>query len=521
VALLVPDDFDMESLESEAEQRVVRALVAGLSDEWLVVPRVPVLAGGQNAELDVVLVSPHSGVVLVETKGGVISVRGGQWYAYDTALKRSPFEQVARAKHGLLKRLHSAGLDLNGLYIQEVVAMPDVGDIPPEGIGPGAPRHHCWGHLDLEHPAVAIARLAKDGGPISHVIVSRLIHFLLPDVDLKEIDGHYIRGAASRLDANTRERLDAAIGLDQNSRFLLLGGAGTGKTTIVRQWAHRACLRKERTLLVCFNRPLADDLAHSLRHTNVVVDSFHGLLWSLTSPLGLQMPANPSPEWWNGELIDFFLANEDHFATRYDTVLVDEGQDFRPEWFGILERRLAPEGPRRFLVAADPKQAIYVPQWQAPADLPRLELRLNLRNSRSIAQKVAEMGGAPVNPLSPKGPKVESLTADRTDLPGVVKKLLTGLQRDLGIIPSQMAVLTRHRDLQQLLIANSDADLSLVEWKDRVEGSVLCETIHRAKGIERQAIIICDLDDAADPQLHYIGYSRPTLFLATIGRATA
>jgi hypothetical protein len=102
-----------------------------------------------------------------------------------------------------------------------------------------------------------------------------------------------------------------------------------------------------------------------------------------------------------------------------------------------------------------------------------------------------------------------------------VKKLLTGLQRDLGIIPSQMAVLTRHRDLQQLLIANSDADLSLVEWKDRVEGSVLCETIHRAKGIERQAIIICDLDDAADPQLHYIGCSRPTLFLATIGRATA
>jgi hypothetical protein len=521
VALLVPADFDLGSLESEAEQRVVRALLAGLSDEWLVVPRVPVLADGQNAELDVVLISPHSGVLLVETKGGVISVRGGQWCAYNTPLKRNPFEQVARAKHGLLKRLRSARLDLNGLYIQEVVAMPDVGDIPPEGIGPGAPRDHCWGRLDLEHPADAVSRLSKDGRPIPHVIVSRLVQLLRPDVDLKQIDGHYISGAASRLDGNTREHLHAVIGLDQNSRFLLLGGAGTGKTTIVRQWAHRACLRKERTLLVCFNRPLADDLAHSLRHTNVVVDSFHGLLWNLTSPLGLQMPASPPPDWWNGDLIDFFLANEDRVAARYDTVLVDEGQDFRPEWFGILERRLAPEGPRRFLVAADPKQAIYVPQWQAPTDVPRLELRLNLRNSRSIAQKVAEMGGAAVNPLNPKGPGIESLTAERADLPGVVRKLLTKMQRDFHIIPSQMAVLTRHRDLQQLLVADSDADLPLVGWEDRVEGAVLCETIHRVKGIERQAIILCDLDDVADPQLHYIGCSRPTLFLATIGPPTS
>lgn len=129
---------------------------------------------------------------------------------------------------------------------------------------------------------------------------------------------------------------------------------------------------------------------------------------------------------------------------------------------------------------------------------------------------VAEMGGAAVNPQNPKGPEIESLTADHADLPRVVKGVLAHVQRDLRIIPSQTAVLTRHRDLQQLLIADSDTDLPLVGWEDRVEGSVLCETIHRVKGIERQAIILCDLDDDAEPQLHYIGCSRPTLFLATV-----
>jgi len=521
VALLVPSDFDLDSLESEAEKRVVHSLLDGLSDEWLVIPKVPVLASGQNAELDVVLVSRHCGIVLVETKGGLISVRSGAWYSYDRPLKQSPFEQVARAKHGLIKRLRHGGVDLTGLFVQEVVAMPDVGDIPADGLGPGAPRHHCWGSLDLEHAEAAISRVAREGAPVSDAVFAKLVRLLRPEVELRELDGHYVSGASSRLDDNTREHLRAVVDLDANGRFLLLGGAGTGKTTIVRQWAHRACIRKERTLLVCFNRPLADDLVHSLRHTNAAMNTFHGLRLDPATPLGLQMPPNPSADWWSNTLIDAYLAQEHAVTVRYDTVLVDEGQDFRPGWFGILERLLSPDGPRRFLVAADPLQAIYVPEWQAPPDLPRLELRLNLRNSRSIAAKVAEMGGAPVNPQNPKGPRVESVAATNASLPRTVNQLLRRARQDLGIIPSQMAVLTRHRDLQEQLIHNSDTDLPLVEWKDRSEGAVLCETIHRVKGIERQAIILCDLDDDVDMQLHYIGCSRPTLFLATIRPSSA
>ena len=56
VARLLPDDFELGALEP-SEQRVCRALLAGLDDSWLVVPQVPVVADGQDGEIDIVLVS--------------------------------------------------------------------------------------------------------------------------------------------------------------------------------------------------------------------------------------------------------------------------------------------------------------------------------------------------------------------------------------------------------------------------------------------------------------------------------
>jgi hypothetical protein len=102
---------------------------------------VPVLIEGQNAEIDVVLVSPHLGVVLLEVKGGTVSVREGVWYSYGKPMKESPFEQVGTAKHRLIARLNEMKVNLDGFFISEVVVLPDVGDIPAVGLGPGAPRH--------------------------------------------------------------------------------------------------------------------------------------------------------------------------------------------------------------------------------------------------------------------------------------------------------------------------------------------------------------------------------------------
>ena len=70
----------------------------------------------------------------------MIPVRNGVWYQYDRPLKKNPIDQVGAAKHRLIARLNEMRVNLDGLFISEVVVLPKIGDTPAEGLGPGAPR---------------------------------------------------------------------------------------------------------------------------------------------------------------------------------------------------------------------------------------------------------------------------------------------------------------------------------------------------------------------------------------------
>ena len=58
--------------------------------------------------------------------------------------------------------------------------------------------------------------------------------------------------------------------------------------------------------------------------------------------------------------------------------------------------------------------------------------------------------------------------------------------------------------------------IRLTRWEQRDEDSVLCETIHRTKGLERLAIIYVDLDSDRSRQLEYIGSGRAMLHLVAV-----
>ena len=77
MARLLPADFDLHSLE-HSERRVCQSFLDGLDDTWLVVPHVPIVVDNADAEIDVVLVSPAQGVIVVEVKGGAITIEKGR-----------------------------------------------------------------------------------------------------------------------------------------------------------------------------------------------------------------------------------------------------------------------------------------------------------------------------------------------------------------------------------------------------------------------------------------------------------
>ena len=102
-----------------------------------------------------------------------------------------------------------------------------------------------------------------------------------------------------------------------------------------------------------------------------------------------------------------------------------------------------------------------------------------------------------------------------------VRDLIAELTDQHGVPRSQILVLTlRTQWRDELLAAAADHpdELPLARWEHRSEDTVLCETVHRTKGLERAAVILVGGSDDPDPQLVYIGASRAIWSLTLVGR---
>lgn len=521
MAWLVPATRKIDEIRPFAEQEVVKTFVEKLSKDWVVIPKVHITFKGQNAEIDVILVSRNRGVFFVEVKGGEISIDNGQWKSRDEKGDvhniQNPIEQLVSAKHQLVKRLGKMNFSLNDLFIRDLVVLPKNTEVPRDGLGPGLPRESIFTKLDLEDPEAALARIVREHAPIELNRFKAFIQILCPTVRFTDEGGEFHQTVLHRVDEATSTRLGALVGLADNQRVLATGAAGTGKTYLAERWARRCAERGERTLLVCYNLPLSQDLENRLEDSGADVFSFHRLARSVLSPSGFVVPENAGSEWWDTVPAQNLIDQRDVTTVRYDTIVVDEGQDFRPTWWDALDTLFAPDGPRRLLVAADPLQAIYAGPWVAPANMMSITLETNVRSTLAVGSHVKDLGGAKPNSAAPAGSPVKQVRATVETVASLVAAEITRFTADLQLPPSHIAILARHRELRELLIG-SDTPVKLARWEERDEDSIVCETIHRVKGLERLAIIVVDLDEKRTHELDYIGASRAVLHLTVITR---
>ena len=160
----------------------------------------------------------------------------------------------------------------------------------------------------------------------------------------------------------------------------LIGGAGSGKSTALAARAARLAALGRRVLVLSFNVTLANRLrsmvdAHArdlgANPTLVACANFHSFCTRVVQDaeiLGAHLAAPPGMPWTVGIVAKATQAYEHGYGDRYDAVLVDEGQDFTPEWWDLLRHRvLADDGET--LVAVDPTQDIYDRvEWLEAAD---------------------------------------------------------------------------------------------------------------------------------------------------------
>ena len=156
--------------------------------------------------------------------------------------------------------------------------------------------------------------------------------------------------------------------------------------------------------------------------------------------------------------------------------------------------------------------------WMPPDDMMELPMVFNLRNCAAIAKLVQRLGGPTPLPSAPYGDAVVHLYAGgHKEVRKRVRDAVHELAQTYGIAFSQIAVLTTHTKVRDALLEEPIEGCPLVRWSDRSEDAVLCETVHRTKGLERTAVILVDMSNEPDKMLLYVGVSRAVSVLRLVG----
>lgn len=523
---LIPDDFELSSIQ-QSERRVLEALIAGTDSGWLLLPQVLFVDGGRDGEADVVALHAAYGAVVLEVKGGSITARDGAWFQNERRLAKSPTEQAVRAKYALLEKVRQVADadDAGVLWFTHAVAFPDAGSVPDEWLGPDLEPRMILTAQELAWPDRALeALLDRRPRPASPIVMRSILRALRPKLEFGTDLGPHLKISSRRLDEHTEDVLHTAEGLDANLRVQVEGPAGSGKSRLAIHWARRASARGERVLLMCFNAPMGAIFALAFEDDdNVTAGNFHQTALRLLESTGFAVPENPSKEFWDDEIATALLDRRAALGAGFDTIIVDEVQDIRPHWFPAIEDLLDPNGAGRLYRLGDPSQNVYRVEAEGSDGWVKFPLTTNCRNTKAIAAVAQRLGGGETFPTSPEGPPVHFVPVKAVkELRKRLGNELLTLRREHGIAPSDIAVITTRASLRDEILDPPLAAAPLVRWQDRDEGSVVCETAHRLKGTEWQAVIVASLEPVTSswlPEVLYVGVSRATTLLSVIAPA--
>jgi len=316
----------------------------------------------------------------------------------------------------------------------------------------------------------------------------------------------------------TSEQAKVLQSIRRVKRAAILGGAGTGKTLLAVEKARQLAAAGFRTVLLCFNAPLRSHLTTVLEASGVEVETFHTLTAREARCAGFHIPSQPPGEWYETGAPRLLTQAAFANGTRYDAVLIDEAQDFGPEWLLCAQSLLRDAEASVLYLFADTHQDLYRRGWSIPPGMVEIELTINCRNTRPIAERVALIFGDVVAGKPPDGPQPKFIEIARNQqiVPyavGVVESLVL----EEGLRTDQIIVLTNSANtVSELRETGVGGHLFTT-----LEGyGIPVETVFRFKGLEREVVVLALIDRAPMDDLSallYVGLSRARAALYIVG----
>jgi len=275
--------------------------------------------------------------------------------------------------------------------------------------------------------------------------------------------------------------------------------------------------------VVCYSYGLAHHLRRSLlTGSSAKRPAFVGTFEDLARDWGIEITGSrDDSDFWEVELPQLMAARAVELTPedRFDSVIVDEAQDFADDWWTPLVGALRDEAAGGIFAYSDERQRVFARFGHPPLAMVPLVLDHNLRNTRQIAQSFVPLAPTSMVLRGGEGPQVEFVPVTTADAIEAADDQIERLL-DEGWEPRDIALLTmgaRHPVQKERQETRGFAGYWDEFWSndDVFYGHVL-----GFKGMERRAVVLCvnetGMRDRSRERL-YVGMSRATDRLVVVG----
>ena len=489
----------------------------------------------QDGEADFVVAHPELGVLILEVKGGAIAYDAAtsQWSSAnrhgEVFLIKDPAAQARTNKYALLQKLQDMpGWSTEWLTIGHAVIFPDT-VVTNVQLRPDLPKDIILDGNSLTAIEQAIRRVfayfhqtdGRTGRPGADRLMV-LNELLAKSFNLRTPLGIELTYQDERLLELTEQQMQILDMLSFQRRATVCGCAGSGKTMLAMEKARRLAAEGFDVLLTCFNVQLAEHLANRAPD-GVSVFHFHGLCEYLIREAGIKaIPPRDANVYYNQFLPDLMLEAVESLGPQFDAIIVDEGQDFRENWWLALNELLREPKTGVLYVFFDDNQNLYqgVTQLANLIDSPPFLLVENCRNTQQIHRLVAtfHQQGSRLKARGPLGAAPQWLPYTmQEEMVRILRRTLHNLVNEEAVSPQDLIILTPRAEARSALTEGlALGNFVLTRKPPRLSGQIQVDTIHRFKGLERKVVIIAELDEAAHRDkslILYVGCSRARVHL--------
>ncbi len=532
----MPQPGETPQFEHESERLVWETLARQVDEETELVANLRLTSRKKDHELDIVVLRPGVGVVVVEVKGGSVWVDpAGQWWSGGGARQSRvrPVDQARDGKFALRdfieadprwKNRHSR------VRFGHAIVLPYT-DLAEDFATLDCPRWMVSGRGDLDDLAgriLGVATLQENEQRVPTAQDVELINEILTGRSFPTYD---ITSEADEREAVADRLTQEQAALLKITRLIprmeVRGGAGSGKTILALTQAKELTRgqgerRPQRVALLCYSIGLSQYFKRQLsgvprNHRPAFAGSFEDLAnaWGISTDHDRNDAA-----FWERDLAAQMadVASGLPEGQRFDAIIVDEAQDFADHWWQPLMKALKDEETGGLYVYSDENQRIFPRYGQPPVPLVPLVLDHNLRNTRQIARAFGPLTPMRMTLKGGDGPEVTVVPTTSEAALGVSDDEVEALL-DEGWHAEHIALLTmgsRHPAQAE----RQDMDGQIGYWRSFWENDdVFYGHVLGCKGLERKAVVLCintDKPDRAREKL-YVGMSRATDRLIVVG----